>query len=70
MPEETVEILAAEVDKGSRSNFIDVAIRKHVIETRKMKLRQGVRAGAIANAKRDLEITREWCEIDDELWPD
>lgn len=70
LPQETVEILTAEVDKGSRSNFINVAIRKHVIETRKMKLRDGLKAGAIANAERDLEIAREWFETEDNLWPE
>lgn len=70
LPQETVEILATEVDKGSRSNFIDIAIRNHVIETRKIRLREGLKAGAIANAERDLEIAREWSEIEDDLWPE
>jgi metal-responsive CopG/Arc/MetJ family transcriptional regulator len=68
LPQETVEILASVVDKGSRSNFIDIAIRNHVIETRKVRLREGLKAGAIANAERDLEIAREWSEIEDDLW--
>ncbi len=70
LPETTVAMLEQVADKGSRSNFIDVAIRKHVSETRKQNLREDLRAGAIANAARDLEIAKEWFEIDDELWPD
>lgn len=70
LPAATVAMLEQAADKGSRSNFIDAAIRKHVSETRKQNLREEIKAGAIANAERDLEIAKEWFEIDTELWPD
>lgn len=68
LPETTVAMLEKVADKGSRSMFIDIAIQKHVAETRKSTLREQVKAGAIANAERDLAIAREWFDIDDELW--
>jgi len=70
LPESTIVMLEKVAGKGSRSTFINDAIQKHIVETRKLSLRERVKEGAIANAERDLAIAREWFDIDDELWPE
>lgn len=70
LPEDTVEILAAAVDKGSRSTFIDAAIRSHVLDLERKSLRESVKEGAIVHAERDLAIAQEWFHLEEELWRD
>lgn len=70
LPESTVTLLETVADKGERSTFIDAAIKKHVSDIRKQRLREQIKAGSIANAERDLEIAREWFDLEEELWRD
>lgn len=70
LPESTVAMLETVADKGSRSTFIDLAIQNQIRSTRKQKLRDEIKAGAIANAERDLAMVREWDQIGDETWPE
>ncbi len=70
LPEETVEILSVIVDKGSRSRFIDAAIKTHVKNLGQKSLRERVEEGAIARAERDLKMAQEWFHLEEELWQD
>lgn len=70
LPESTVLLLESVAAKGERSSVIDSAIRRYVTEMRKENLREQLKAGAIANAERDLAIVREWDELGDDLWPE
>ena len=70
LPESTVAMLETVADKGARSTFIDAAIRTHIHEIQKHDLRGQIKAGAIANAERDLEIAREWFDLEEEIWRD
>ncbi len=70
LPESTVAILETVADKGSRSAFIDDAIKTHARNLKKANLREQIKAGSIANAERDLEIAREWFDLEEELWQD
>ena len=70
LPESTVEMIESIAGKGSRSTLIDTAIRKHIQEIQKQDLRERIKAGSIANAERDLEMAREWFDIEEELWRD
>ncbi len=68
LPEETVALLESVADKGSRSSFIDSAIRKQVSELKKKGLRSRLKSGAIERAERDLAMVAEWSELEDDLW--
>ena len=68
LPASTVAMLETVADKGGRSTFIDAAIQKHIHEMRKEDLREQIKAGAIANAERDLEMAREWFDLEEEIW--
>ena len=68
LPEETISLLESVADKGSRSAFIDEAIRRKVGELKKAGLRERLKAGAIDRADRDLALAHEWAELEDDLW--
>ncbi|MGH9949807.1 MAG: hypothetical protein ACRD6X_21785 [Pyrinomonadaceae bacterium] len=70
LPESTVAILETVADKGERSTFIDVAIRKHIHEVKAAQMREAIKAGAIANAERDLAMAEEWFPLEEEMWKD
>ena len=68
LPEETVAMLDTVASKGTRSNFIDSAIRKQVHDMRKGSLRERLKTGAIERGKRDQAMSEEWFDIEEELW--
>lgn len=70
LPESTVTLLEAVADKGSRSTFVDEAIRSHAKAVSKKYLRRRLKQGALARAKRDLAIAAEWFDIEEEIWRD
>ena len=70
LPEETVFQLETMATKGARSNFIDAAIKKYIHEVKAARMREAIKAGAIANAERDLAMVEEWFPLEEELWQD
>ena len=68
LPEETVEIMAAIVEKGSRRTFIDEAIKSHAKNLKGQSLREQLEEGAIVRAERDLALAQEWFHLEEELW--
>lgn len=68
LPEETVELLEQVAGKGSRSTFIDGAIKAHVKNIKQQNLRDQLKEGAIARAERNLQMAKEWSQLEDEVW--
>jgi CopG family transcriptional regulator/antitoxin EndoAI len=68
LPESTVAMLDTVADKGSRSAFIDQAIRMQLKSVKQESLRERLKAGAIARGARDLSISEEWFDVEEELW--
>ena len=56
LPDSTVALLDRVTTKGNRSRFIDRAVRQLVAAEGKANLRARLKAEAIENATRDLEI--------------
>jgi CopG family transcriptional regulator / antitoxin EndoAI len=56
------------VKKGDRSRFIDEAIRQHVRELGRKKLRRRLKEGALKRAKRDVKLSDEWFVLEEEAW--
>lgn len=67
LPESTVTMLDSLADKGTRSIFIDEAIREHAKKLRRSHLRDQLKEGAIIHRTRDVEIAQEWFHLEDEL---
>ncbi len=68
LPESTIAVLENIADKGSRSTFIDEAIKERAKRLKKENLRELLKEGAIVHRERDLEIAREWFHLEEELW--
>lgn len=68
LPEETIKVLDRVAPKGNRSRLISEAILHYVESRAKSNLADRLKAGALANAKRDLEIAQEWFFLDEEAW--
>ena len=56
------------VPKGSHGRVISEAVLHYVESRAKSNLAERLKAGALANAKRDLEIAQEWFSLDEEAW--
>jgi CopG family transcriptional regulator/antitoxin EndoAI len=68
LPDATVAVLDRVASRGTRSRFIDRAVR-HYVETRgRASLREQLKAGYRANAERDLAIAAEWFPLEEEAW--
>lgn len=68
LPEETLRLIDRAAHKGSRSRFIDAAVRRYVTEVGKARLRQSLEDGYRRERGRDLKIAEEWFAVDEEAW--
>jgi metal-responsive CopG/Arc/MetJ family transcriptional regulator len=66
LPDTTVAVLNRVTTKGNRSRFIDRAVRRLVATEGGANLRARLKAEAIENATRDLEIATEWFPLEQE----
>ena len=66
LPLETIEVIDRVASKGNRSRLISDAVIFYVQRTSRANLAQRMKAGAKANAQRDLEIASDWFSIDEE----
>ena len=68
LPDTTIAVLDRVATKGTRSRFIDRAVR-HYVETRgRESIREQLKAGYRANAERDLAMAAEWFPLEEEAW--
>jgi CopG family transcriptional regulator/antitoxin EndoAI len=68
LPEETVRVLNRIAPKGSRSRVISDAVMHYVSTRSKTNLAEQLKAGALANAKRDMAIAEEWFPLEEGAW--
>ncbi|MEJ5369079.1 MAG: hypothetical protein WHT08_12210 [Bryobacteraceae bacterium] len=68
LPMETLKLLERVAPKGKRSRLISDAVLHYVKCRGKSELEYRLRAGALANAARDLEIAGEWFSFEEEAW--
>ena len=66
LPDKTVAVLDRVTTKGSRSRFIDRAVRTLVETEGRANLRARLKEEAITNAERDLAIAVEWFPLEEE----
>lgn len=66
LQDETLALLDWVTPKGTRSSFIDRAVRNLVETASKTNLRDRLKAEAIANADRDLAMVAEWFPCEEE----
>ena len=68
LPNETLQLLDRIAPKGDRSHFIDQAVKYYINAEAKKNLRDKLKQGAMRRADRDLGITQDWFNIDEESW--
>jgi CopG family transcriptional regulator/antitoxin EndoAI len=68
LPDATVAVLDRVASKGTRSRFIDRAVRHYVETHGRARLRDQLKAGYRANAERDLAMAAEWFPLEEEAW--
>lgn len=68
LPETTVRLIDRVAKKGDRSRFINQAVRHYVEDMGLQKLKDRLKAGAIARASRDLSLASEWFAVDEQAW--
>jgi len=68
LPDTTVAVLDRVATKGSRSRFIDRAVRHYVETQGRASLREQLKTGYRANAERSLAIAAEWFPLEEEAW--
>ncbi len=68
LPESTVALLEQMAGKGSRSTFIDDAIKSQAKNLKQQNLQDQLKEGAIARAERNLQMAQEWSHLEDEVW--
>ena len=68
LPGETLQLLDRITERGERSRLIDEAVRFYAKEIGKSRLRRQLIEGAIRHARRDLLLTEEWFNIEEESW--
>jgi CopG family transcriptional regulator/antitoxin EndoAI len=66
LPDRTAAVLDRVAAKGSRSRFIDRAVRHYVETQGRQSLREQLAAGYRANAERDLAMAAEWFPLEEE----
>ncbi len=62
----TVSVLDRVTTKGTRSRFIDQAVRRFAESQGNKSLREQLKAAYEANAGRDLAIAAEWLPLEEE----
>ena len=67
-PKATLRLLDRVSKKGSRSAFVDRAVRFYVSEVGRQNLRKHLQQGATKRAARDLKVAEEWFSIDEGVW--
>jgi len=68
LPESTIALIDRAAKNGSRSRFIDHAVKSYIRQKEREELRQRLERGAIERAERDLKLAQEWFAVDEETW--
>jgi CopG family transcriptional regulator/antitoxin EndoAI len=68
LPEETVRVLDRVAPRGNRSRLISDAVLHYVSSRGRSNLAEQLKAGALANTKRDMAIAEEWFPLEEEAW--
>jgi CopG family transcriptional regulator/antitoxin EndoAI len=65
LPNATIQLLDSVAQKGTRSSFVDQAVRFYVEGVGQANLKKQLKEGAINRSERDMSIAEEWFLIDE-----
>lgn len=69
LTQDTLDLLDRVAAKGDRSQLIDQAVRSYVSNQSRASLKWLLKEGAEVRAERDLELAREWHDLEHEVRP-
>jgi len=68
LPVETLSEIDQVTTRGNRSRFIAQAVSFYVKEVSRKNMAAALKEGAIHQSKRDLDISAQWFNLDEETW--
>ncbi len=68
LPEQTAYLIEQMTDEMNRSRFVEDAVKYYIEHVGKIRIREHLKQGAVRRAERDLRITREWNDLEDNTW--
>lgn len=68
LPEQTAYLLEQMTDKENRNKFVEDAVKYYIEYTGKIRLREQLKEGAVRRAERDLKLSQEWNDLEDNTW--
>ena len=69
LPEDTLNLIDRIAEKGERSRLIDEAVRFYMEQKGRNNLKALLKEGAIARARRSVELAQEWFFLEEEVCP-
>jgi CopG family transcriptional regulator / antitoxin EndoAI len=68
LPEQTAHLVEQMIAKKNISRFVEDAIKYYMKHIGTIKLHEQLKQGAIKRAERDLKLSQEWNELEDNRW--
>jgi CopG family transcriptional regulator/antitoxin EndoAI len=66
LPEETMQLIEQTMPQIELDSLINDAVKNYIAQ--KTSLREELKEGAIRRGERDLNLAREWFDLEEEIW--
>lgn len=66
LPEETMQLIEQTMPQIELDRLINDAVKNYIAQ--QTSLREELKEGAIRRGERDLNLAREWFELEEEIW--
>ena len=68
LSDQTAHLLEQLTEKISRKRFIEEAEKYYIDYVGKITIREQLKHGATKRAERDLQLSKEWDDLEDKIW--
>ena len=68
LSDQTAHLLEQLTEKVSRKRFIEEAVKYYIDHVGKITIREQLKQGAAKRAERDLQLSKEWDDLEDKIW--
>jgi CopG family transcriptional regulator/antitoxin EndoAI len=68
LSDQTAYLLEQLTKKVSRKSFIEEAVKYYIDHVGKIAIREQLKQGAANRAERDLQLSKEWDDLEDKIW--
>lgn len=67
LPEETMKLIEETMPQIELERLIDDALKNYIAQYAEASLREQLKEGAIRRQERDLNLAREWFDLEEEI---